>query len=166
MKISIGNPHSPGEIATWLLEGQGVVYLSYLVYNSGRAAILLAPHFQLEIFGFNDPEPGCLLHLMVRLGGVVLHFVNVYTRLVRVRQTHFFEEVSTHFTSIDEGQCDILRGWQEKKVGGNYLHEASAIKVLLLKKGDLCSLKNWRPVSSLSVDYKTFLSMLSSRLGS
>ena len=41
-----------------------------------------------------------------------------------------------------------------------------AIIALLPKKGDLRCLKNWRPVSLLSTDYKIFARALASRLGS
>ena len=40
-----------------------------------------------------------------------------------------------------------------------------AVVALLPKKGDLRLLKNWRPVSLLSTDYKIFAKAMSSRLG-
>ncbi|CAM2105899.1 unnamed protein product [Caretta caretta] len=41
-----------------------------------------------------------------------------------------------------------------------------AVLALLPKKGDLCDLRNWHPVSLLSTDYKTVAKAISLRLGS
>ncbi|CAM2106434.1 unnamed protein product [Caretta caretta] len=43
---------------------------------------------------------------------------------------------------------------------------ARAVLTLLLKKGDLCDLRNWRPVSLLGTDYKIIAKAISLRLGS
>eukprot|EP00061_Rhincodon_typus_P013985 g40718.t1 len=99
-----------GDKTTWLLKWQGGVCMSHLTHKSGEMAILLAQRFQPEMLGVKKPVPGRLLHLTVRLGGTVFHFVNVYAHLVRPKQTRFYGEVSTHFATIDEGQCVVLSG--------------------------------------------------------
>ncbi|CAM2113234.1 unnamed protein product [Caretta caretta] len=62
---------------------------------------------------------------------------------------------------------DLATVWAESLQGGVLpLSCRRAVLALLLKKGDLCDLRNWRPVSLLSTDYKIVAKAISLRLGS
>ncbi|CAM4437430.1 unnamed protein product [Lepidochelys kempii] len=62
---------------------------------------------------------------------------------------------------------DLATVWAESLQGRVLpLSCRRAVLALLLKKGDLCDLQNWRPVSLLSMDYKIVAKAISLRLGS
>eukprot|EP00061_Rhincodon_typus_P015389 g43030.t1 len=96
-----------GDEAIWLLEWQGEVYMS-LTRKSSGVATLLVRHFQREILGVKEPVPSHLLHLIMWLGCVVLHFVNIYTLWAETKC--FYGEVSARLASINETQYVVLGG--------------------------------------------------------
>ncbi|CAM2118842.1 unnamed protein product [Caretta caretta] len=62
---------------------------------------------------------------------------------------------------------DLVTIWAESLQSGVLpLSCRQAVLALLPKKGDLCDLRNWRPVSLLSTDYKIIAKVISLRLGS
>ncbi|CAM2106593.1 unnamed protein product [Caretta caretta] len=62
---------------------------------------------------------------------------------------------------------DLATVWAESLQGGILpLSCRPAARTLLPKKGDLCDLRNWRPVSLLTTDYKIVVKAISLRLGS
>ncbi|CAM2096597.1 unnamed protein product [Caretta caretta] len=62
---------------------------------------------------------------------------------------------------------DLVTVWAESLQSGVLpLSCRRAVLALLPKKGDLCDLRNWRPVSLLSMDYKIVAKAISLRLGS
>ncbi|CAM5154726.1 unnamed protein product [Natator depressus] len=62
---------------------------------------------------------------------------------------------------------DLVTVWAESLQGGVLpLSCRRAVLALLPKKGDLRDLRNWRPVSLLSTDYKIVAKAISLRLGS
>ncbi|CAM4562274.1 unnamed protein product [Caretta caretta] len=62
---------------------------------------------------------------------------------------------------------DLATAWAESLQGGVLpLSCRRAVLALLPKKGDLHDLRNWRPVSLLSTDYKIVAKAISLRLGS
>ncbi|CAM2116767.1 unnamed protein product [Caretta caretta] len=62
---------------------------------------------------------------------------------------------------------DLVTVWAESLQSGVLpLSCRRAVLALLPKKGDLCNLRNWRPVSLLSTDYKIVAKAVSLRLGS
>ncbi|CAM2099493.1 unnamed protein product [Caretta caretta] len=62
---------------------------------------------------------------------------------------------------------DLVTVWAESLQGGVLpLSCRRAVLALLPKKGDLCDLRNWHPVSLLSMDYKIIAKAISLRLGS
>ncbi|CAM2112914.1 unnamed protein product [Caretta caretta] len=62
---------------------------------------------------------------------------------------------------------DLATVWPESLQGGILpLSCRRAVLTLLPKKGDLCNLRNWCPVSLLSMDYKIVAKAISLRLGS
>ncbi|CAM2104850.1 unnamed protein product [Caretta caretta] len=62
---------------------------------------------------------------------------------------------------------DLVTVWAESLQSGVLpLSCRRAVLALLPKKGDLCDLRNWRPVSLLSTDYKIVAKAISLRLGS
>ncbi|CAM2118585.1 unnamed protein product [Caretta caretta] len=62
---------------------------------------------------------------------------------------------------------DLVTVWAESLQSGFLsLSCRRAVLALLLKKGDLRDLRNWRPVSLLSMDYKIVAKAISLRLGS
>ncbi|CAM2096329.1 unnamed protein product [Caretta caretta] len=91
---------------------------------------------------------GCLLHLRVRIEGLVVNLINVYAPTSGPEQLQFYQQASTFL-----GTLDFMSTWQ-------------AVLALLLKKGDIRNLQNWCPVSLLSTDYKIVAKEISLRLGS
>ncbi|CAM2116513.1 unnamed protein product [Caretta caretta] len=62
---------------------------------------------------------------------------------------------------------DLVTVWAESLQSGVLpLSCRRAVLALLLKKGDLHDLQNWRPISLLSMDYKIVVKAISLRLGS
>ncbi|CAM2118677.1 unnamed protein product [Caretta caretta] len=62
---------------------------------------------------------------------------------------------------------DLVTVWAESLQSGVLpLSCRRAVLALLPKKGDLCDLRNWRPVSLLSMDYKIVAKAISLQLGS
>ncbi|CAM2096608.1 unnamed protein product [Caretta caretta] len=62
---------------------------------------------------------------------------------------------------------DLVTVWAESLQSGVLpLSCRRAVLALLPKKGDLCDLRNWRPISLLSTDYKILAKAISLRLGS
>ncbi|CAM4711635.1 unnamed protein product, partial [Lepidochelys kempii] len=62
---------------------------------------------------------------------------------------------------------DLVTIWAESLQSGVLpLSCRQTVLALLPKKGDLCDLRNWRPVSLLSTDYKIVAKVISLRLGS
>ncbi|CAM2096993.1 unnamed protein product [Caretta caretta] len=62
---------------------------------------------------------------------------------------------------------DLVTVWAKSLQSGVLpLSCRRAVLALLPKKGDLCNLRNWRPVSLLSTDYKIVAKAISLRLGS
>ncbi|CAM2118629.1 unnamed protein product [Caretta caretta] len=62
---------------------------------------------------------------------------------------------------------DLVTVWAESLQSGVLpLSCRRAVLALLPKKGDLRDLRNWRPVSLLSMDYKIVAKAISLRLGS
>ncbi|CAM2113673.1 unnamed protein product [Caretta caretta] len=62
---------------------------------------------------------------------------------------------------------DLVTIWAESLQSGVLLLSCRrAVLALLLKKGDLCNLQNWRPVSLLSTDYKVIAKAILLWLGS
>ncbi|CAM2111481.1 unnamed protein product [Caretta caretta] len=62
---------------------------------------------------------------------------------------------------------DLVTVWAKSLQSGVLpLSYMRAVLTLLPKKGDLCDLQNWRPVSLLSMDYKVVVKAISLRLGS
>ncbi|CAM2098173.1 unnamed protein product [Caretta caretta] len=62
---------------------------------------------------------------------------------------------------------DLVTVWAESLQSGILLLSCRrAMLALLLKKGDLCDLRNWRPISLLSTDYKVVAKAILLQLGS
>ncbi|CAM4549561.1 unnamed protein product [Caretta caretta] len=62
---------------------------------------------------------------------------------------------------------DLVTVWAESLQSGVLpLSCRRAVLTLLPKKGDLCDLRNWRPVSLLSTDYKIVAKAILLQLGS
>ncbi|CAM5087299.1 unnamed protein product [Natator depressus] len=96
-------------------------------------------------------------------------FCRDYTRGTSRRRNAAIEQLEREFYRAfwDIIGPDLATVWAESLQGGVLpLLCRRAVLVLLPKKGDLRDLRNWRPVSLLSTDYKIVAKAISLRLGS
>ncbi|CAM5123042.1 unnamed protein product [Eretmochelys imbricata] len=63
---------------SWRLEWGDRVYFSHSTVRQAGVATLFSPDLWPEVLGVTEAMPGRLLHLRVRIEGLVVNLVNVY----------------------------------------------------------------------------------------
>uniref|UniRef100_A0A674IM21 Reverse transcriptase domain-containing protein n=1 Tax=Terrapene triunguis TaxID=2587831 RepID=A0A674IM21_9SAUR len=111
--------------------------------------------------------------------GLVVNLVNVYAptlgperlslRRMPTNKSPGMDGLTVEFYRVfwDVLGPDLVTVWAKSLQGGVLpLSCRRAVLALLPKKGDLRDLRNWRPISLLSTDYKIVAKAISLRLGS
>ncbi|CAM2097110.1 unnamed protein product [Caretta caretta] len=94
----------------WRLEwGDGVYFSHFATWQAG-VATLFSPNLQPEVLGVNEAVPGHLLHLRVRMEGLVVNLVNIYAPQMSSRRPQFYQQVSDFLGTLDSHECLVLGG--------------------------------------------------------
>ncbi|CAM2115704.1 unnamed protein product [Caretta caretta] len=94
----------------WRLEwGDGVYFSHFTTWQAG-VATLFSPTLRPEVLGVNEAVPGHLLHLRVRMEGLVVNLVNIYAPQMSSRRPQFYQQVSNFLGTLDSHECLVLGG--------------------------------------------------------
>ncbi|CAM2105169.1 unnamed protein product [Caretta caretta] len=73
-------------------------------------ATLFSPDLRPKVLGVAEAVPGCLLHLRVRIEGLMVNLVNVYAPTSGPEQLQFYQQASTFLGTLDSHECLVLGG--------------------------------------------------------
>ncbi|CAM2118464.1 unnamed protein product [Caretta caretta] len=94
----------------WRLEwGDGVYFSHFATWQAG-VATLFSPNLRPEVLGVNEAVPGHVLHLRVRMEGLVVNLVNIYAPQMSSRRPQFYQQVSDFLGTLDSHECLVLGG--------------------------------------------------------
>ncbi|CAM2112899.1 unnamed protein product [Caretta caretta] len=94
----------------WRLEwGDGVYFSHFATWQAG-VATLFSPNLRPEVLGVTEAVPGHLLHLQVRMEGLMVNLVNIYAPQMSSRQPQFYQRVSDFLGTLDSHECLVLGG--------------------------------------------------------
>ncbi|CAM2104909.1 unnamed protein product [Caretta caretta] len=100
----------PAAEASWRLEWGDRVYFSHLTVRMAGVATLFSPDLRPEVLGVAEALPGRLLHLRVRLEGLMVNLVNVYSPTSGLEWLRFFQQASAFLGTLDPHECLVLGG--------------------------------------------------------
>ncbi|CAM2105159.1 unnamed protein product [Caretta caretta] len=96
--------------ARWRLElGDGVYFSHFTTWQAG-VATLFSPTLRPEVLGVTEAVPGHLLHLRVRMEGLVVNLVNIYAPQTSPKRPQFYQRVSDFLGTLDSHECLVLGG--------------------------------------------------------
>ncbi|CAM5105484.1 unnamed protein product [Natator depressus] len=73
-------------------------------------ATLFSPDLRPEVLGVAESVPGCLLHLQVRMEGLVVNLVNIYALTSVPERLQFCQQASAFLSTLDPHECLVLGG--------------------------------------------------------
>ncbi|CAM4459899.1 unnamed protein product, partial [Lepidochelys kempii] len=97
----------------WRLEWGDGLYFSHFVTWQAGVATLFSPNLRPEVLGVNEAVPGHVLHLRVRIEGLVVNLVNIYAPQMSSRRPQFYQQVSDFLGTLDS---------HEERPGPAYWH--------------------------------------------
>ncbi|CAM2100818.1 unnamed protein product [Caretta caretta] len=100
--LVVGRPiriRLPKTAGGWI--GGDRVYFSHLTVRTAGVATLFSPDLRPEVLGVTEAVLGCLLHLLVRMEGVVVNLVNVYAPTSGPEQLQFYQQASAFLGTLD-----------------------------------------------------------------
>ncbi|CAM2098385.1 unnamed protein product [Caretta caretta] len=100
----------PAAEDSWLLEWGDRVYFSHLTVHMAGVATLFSPDLWPEVLGVAEAVPGHLLHLRVRIEGLVANLVNVYAPTLDPERLCFYQQASIFLGTLDPCECLVLGG--------------------------------------------------------
>ncbi|CAM2106430.1 unnamed protein product [Caretta caretta] len=100
----------PAAKASWQLEWGDRVYFSHLSARQAGVVTLFSLHLQPKVLGITEVMLGHLMHLHVRVEGLMLHLVNVYALASGPERGCFFRQASAFLGSLDPHGCLVLSG--------------------------------------------------------
>ncbi|CAM2113136.1 unnamed protein product [Caretta caretta] len=95
---------------SWRLEWGDRVYFSHSTIRQARVATPFSPDLRPEVLGVTEAMPGRLLHLRVRMEGLVVNLVNVYGPTSGPERLQFYQQVSAFLSALDSHECLVLGG--------------------------------------------------------
>ncbi|CAM2119875.1 unnamed protein product [Caretta caretta] len=102
-----GDPYGSdrrGQLAAGVGNG---VYFSHFTIRQAGVATLFSPNLRPEVLGVTEAVLGHLLHLRVRMEGLVL---NIYAPTTSPKQPQFYQRVSDFLSTLDSHECLVLGG--------------------------------------------------------
>ncbi|CAM4567703.1 unnamed protein product [Lepidochelys olivacea] len=94
----------------WRLEwGDGVYFSHFTTWQAG-VATLFSPNLRPEVLGVTEAVLGHLLHLQVRMEGLVVNLVNIYAPQTSSKRPQFYQRVSDFLSTLDSHKCLVLGG--------------------------------------------------------
>ncbi|CAM2116636.1 unnamed protein product [Caretta caretta] len=100
----------PAAEASWRLEWGDRVYFSHLTVRTAGVATLFSPDLWPEVLGVTEAVPGHLLHLRVRLEGLMVNLVNICAPTSGLEQLRFFQQAFAFLGTLDPHKCLVLGG--------------------------------------------------------
>ncbi|CAM2096336.1 unnamed protein product [Caretta caretta] len=95
---------------SWRLEWGDGVYFSHFTIRQAGVANLFSPNLRPEVLGVTEAVPGHLLHLRVRMEGLVVNLVNIYALTMSPKRPQFYQQVSDFLGTLDSHECLVLGG--------------------------------------------------------
>ncbi|CAM2099523.1 unnamed protein product [Caretta caretta] len=96
--------------ARWRLEwGDGVYFSHFTTWQAG-VATLFSPNLRPEVLVVTEAMLGHLLHLRVRMEGLVVNLVNIYALQMSSRRPQYYQRVSDFLGTLDSHKCLVLGG--------------------------------------------------------
>ncbi|CAM2099409.1 unnamed protein product [Caretta caretta] len=95
---------------SWRLEWGDRVYFSYSMVRQAGVATLFSPDLRPEVLGVAKAVPGCLLHLRVRMEGLMVNLVNVYAPTSGLERLQFCQQASAFLGTLNSHECLVLGG--------------------------------------------------------
>ncbi|CAM2113287.1 unnamed protein product [Caretta caretta] len=92
------------------LEWRDRVYFSHSTIWQAGVATLFSPDLRPEVLGITEAVPGCLLHLWVRIEGLVVNLINVYAPTSGPERLQFYQQASAFLGTLDSHECLVLGG--------------------------------------------------------
>ncbi|CAM2103872.1 unnamed protein product [Caretta caretta] len=95
---------------SWQLEWGDGVYFSHFTIRQAGVVTLFSPNLRPEVLGVTEAVPGHLLHLRVRMEGLVVNLVNIYAPTMSPKWPQFYQRVSDFLGTLDSHECLVLGG--------------------------------------------------------
>ncbi|CAM2103812.1 unnamed protein product [Caretta caretta] len=71
---------------------------------------LFSPDLRPKVLGITEAMPGHLLHLWVRMEGLVINLINIYASTTSTKRPQFYQRVSDFLSTLDSQECLVLGG--------------------------------------------------------
>ncbi|CAM2099414.1 unnamed protein product [Caretta caretta] len=116
---------------SWRLEWGDGVYFNHFTIRQAGVVTLFSPNLWPEVQGVTEAVPGHLLHLRVRMEGLVVNFVNIYAPTTSPKRPQFYQRVSDFLGTLHSHECLVLGGdfnttLEEQDCSGAELSPAAA----------------------------------------
>ncbi|CAM2097434.1 unnamed protein product [Caretta caretta] len=95
---------------SWRLEWGDRVYFSHFMIQQAGVATLFSTDLQPKVLGVTKAMPGHLLHLRVRMEGLVINLINIYAPTMSLKRPQFYQRVSAFLSTLDSQECLVLEG--------------------------------------------------------
>ncbi|CAM2113263.1 unnamed protein product [Caretta caretta] len=95
---------------SWRLEWGDRVYFSHSTIRQAGVATLFSPDLWPEVLGVAEAVQGRLLHLWVRIEGLVVNLINVYAPTSGPERLQFYQQASAFLGTLDSHECLVLGG--------------------------------------------------------
>ncbi|CAM5163227.1 unnamed protein product [Eretmochelys imbricata] len=95
---------------SWQLEGGDGVYFSHFTVRQAGVATLFSPDLRPEVLEVTEAVLGHLLHLWVRMEGLVINLINIYAPTTSPKRPQFYQRVSDFLSTLDSHECLVLGG--------------------------------------------------------
>ncbi|CAM2115980.1 unnamed protein product [Caretta caretta] len=95
---------------SWQLEWGDRVYFSHSTVQQAGVATLFSPDLRPEVLGVTEVMLGRLLHLRVRIEGLVVNLVKVYALTLGPQWLQFYQQASAFLGTLDSHECLVLGG--------------------------------------------------------
>ncbi|CAM4553463.1 unnamed protein product, partial [Caretta caretta] len=95
---------------SWRLEWGDGVYFSHFTIRQAGVVTLFSPNLWPEVLGVTEAVPGHLLHLRVRMEGLVVNLINIYAPTTSPNRPQFYQRVSDFLSTLDSHECLVLGG--------------------------------------------------------
>ncbi|CAM5135736.1 unnamed protein product [Natator depressus] len=95
---------------SWQLEWGDRVYFSHSTIQQAGVETLFSPDLWPEVLGVAEAIPGHLLHLRVRIEGLVVYLVNIYAPTSSPEWLQFYQQASAFLGTLESHECLVLGG--------------------------------------------------------
>ncbi|CAM2101633.1 unnamed protein product [Caretta caretta] len=86
------------------------IYFSHSMIRQAGVATLFSPDLWPEVLGVAEAVQGRLLHLWVRIEGLVVNLIIVYAPTSGPERLKFYQQASAFLGTLDSHECLVLGG--------------------------------------------------------